>query len=62
MTYAGSSRDIFTEGARSRSTTTPWLRSEDQQGLHPLPDLWAQNKHRIIDDHMVKRVVSGELS
>lgn len=63
MTHAGADRDIFTEGAQDEiyRFSTGSARLINKACTHSLI-YGAQNKHRIIDDHMVKRVVSGELS
>lgn len=63
MAYAGAERDVFTDGAideifRFSSGTA---RLVNKVCTHCLL-YGAQNKHRIIDDHMVKRVIQGELS
>lgn len=63
IAYAGSDRDIFTDGAideiyRFSSGTARLI---NKACTHCLI-YGSQNKHRIIDDHMVKRVVQGELS
>jgi general secretion pathway protein A len=63
MTYAGADRDIFTDGAideiyRFASGSARMINKVCTHGLL----YGAQNKHRIIDDHMIKRVVGGELS
>lgn len=63
MAYAGAERDIFTEGAQDEifRFSTGSARLVNKVCTHSLI-YGAQNKHRIIDDHMVKRVVAGELS
>jgi general secretion pathway protein A len=63
MIYAGADRDIFTDGAideiyRFASGSARMINKVCTHGLL----YGAQNKHRIIDDHMIKRVVGGELS
>ncbi len=63
MNYAGADRDIFTDGAldeiyRFASGSARMINKVCTHGLL----YGAQNKHRIIDDHMIKRVVGGELS
>lgn len=63
MAYAGAEHDIFSDGAiddiyRYSSGTA---RIINKVCTHCLI-YGAQNKHRIIDDHMVKRVIQGELS
>ena len=62
LSYAGAARDIFTGGAvdemyRFSSGTA---RLVNKVATHSLI-FGAMNKHRIIDDHMVKRVIAGEL-
>lgn len=63
MTYAGAERDIFTEGAIDDiyRYSGGAARLINKVCTHSLL-YGAQNKHRIIDDHMVKRVIQGELS
>lgn len=63
MTFAGAEHDIFTDGAmddiyRFSSGTARLI---NKLCTHCLL-YGSQNKHRIIDDHMVKRVIQGELS
>ncbi|MFC5406574.1 ExeA family protein [Cohnella soli] len=63
MTYAGADRDIFTDSAidevyRFASGSARMINKVCTHGLL----YGAQNKHRIIDDHMIKRVIGGELS
>lgn len=63
LAYAGATRDIFTDGAideiyRFSSGT---VRLVNKVATHCLI-FGAMNKHRIIDDHMVKRVIAGELA
>jgi type II secretory pathway predicted ATPase ExeA len=63
LEYAGVTRDIFTESAvdeiyRYSSGT---VRMVNKAATHSLI-YGASNKHRIIDDHMVKRVIAGELT
>jgi general secretion pathway protein A len=63
MNYAGADRDIFTDGAideiyRFASGSARMINKVCTHGLL----YGAQNKHRIVDDHMIKRVVGGELS
>lgn len=63
MAYAGADRDVFTDGAideiyRFASGSARMINKVCTHGLL----YGAQNKHRIIDDHMIKRVVGGELS
>ncbi|MUG68388.1 AAA family ATPase [Paenibacillus campinasensis] len=63
MTYAGATRDIFTDGAIDDiyRFSSGAARLINKACTHCLL-YGAQNKHRIIDDHMVKRVIQGELS
>lgn len=63
MTYAGAERDIFTDGAIDDiyRFSSGAARLINKVCTHSLL-YGAQNKHRIIDDHMVKRVIQGELS
>lgn len=63
MTYAGAERDIFTDGAIDDiyRFSSGAARLINKVCIHSLL-YGAQNKHRIIDDHMVKRVIQGELS
>jgi type II secretory pathway predicted ATPase ExeA len=63
MAYAGAERDIFTEGALDEvfRFSAGSARLINKICTHCLI-YGAQNKHRIIDDHMAKRVVAGELS
>lgn len=63
LTFAGTDRDIFSEGAveeiyRFSSGTARLI---NKACTHCMI-YGAKNGHRIIDDHMVKRVVHGELS
>ena len=62
MAYAGADRDIFSDGALDEvfrfATGTPRL--INKACTHCLI-YGAQNGNRIVDDHMVKRVVQGEL-
>ncbi|PWK00443.1 ExeA family protein [Tumebacillus permanentifrigoris] len=63
LEYAGVSRDIFTDGAideiyRYSSGT---VRLVNKAATHSLI-YGATKKHRIIDDHMIKRVIAGELT
>ena len=63
LEYAGADRDIFSDGAideiyRFSSGTARLI---NKVCTHCLL-YGAQNGHKIIDDHMVKRVVQGELS
>jgi general secretion pathway protein A len=63
MTYAGSDRDIFSEAAIDEifCFSNGTARLINKVCFHCL-FYGAQNSRRIIDDHMVKLVVQGELS
>lgn len=63
MTYAGAERDIFTDSAVDDifRFSGGSARVINKVCTHCLI-YGAQNKHRIIDDHMVKRVIQGELA
>jgi general secretion pathway protein A len=63
MTYAGAERDIFSDGAIDEvyRFSSGSARLINKVCTHCLL-YGAQNKNRIIDDHMVKRVIEGELS
>jgi type II secretory pathway predicted ATPase ExeA len=63
MAYAGAERDIFTDGAIDDiyRFSSGAARLINKVCTHCLL-YGAQNKHRIIDDHMVKRVIQGECS
>jgi general secretion pathway protein A len=63
MTYAGADRDIFSDGAIDEvyRFASGSARLINKACTHALI-YGGQNKHRIIDDHMVKRVIQGELS
>lgn len=63
MTYAGADRDIFSDGAIDEvyRFASGSARLINKACTHALI-YGAQNKHRIIDDHMIKRVIQGELS
>jgi len=63
MIYAGAERDIFTEGAVEEiyRFSNGTARLVNKVCTHCLM-YGSQNKHRLIDDHMVKRVIAGELS
>jgi type II secretory pathway predicted ATPase ExeA len=63
MTFAGSDHDIFTDGAVDDiyRFSSGAARLINKVCIHCLL-YGAQNKHRIIDYHMVKRVIQGELS
>lgn len=62
LAYAGADRDIFSDGALDEifrfSAGTPRL--INKACTHCLI-YGAQNGNRIVDDHMVKRVIQGEL-
>lgn len=63
MTFAGADRDIFTEDALDEvyRFSSGSARLINKVCTHCFL-YGAQNKRRIIDDHMVKRVVDGELA
>ncbi len=63
MAYAGADRDIFSSAAIDElyRFSGGAARMVNKACTHCLMD-GAQAKHRIIDDHMVKRVIAGELS
>ena len=63
MTFAGAEHDIFTDGAIDDiyRFSSGAARLINKVCTHALI-YGSQNKHRIIDDHMVKRVIQGELS
>ena len=63
MKYAGSERDIFSDGALDEiyRFSSGTARLINKVCTHCLL-YGAQNGYKIIDDHMVKRVVQGELS
>lgn len=63
MAYAGADHDIFSDGAIDDiyRFSSGSARLINKVCTHSLI-YGAQNKHRIIDDHMIKRVISGELS
>jgi len=63
MTFAGAEHDIFTESAIDDifRFSSGSARLINKVCTHALI-YGSQNKHRIIDDHMVKRVIQGELS
>lgn len=63
LTYAGAGRDLFTEGAidEIHRFSSGAARMVNKLATHCLI-YGAMNKHRIIDDHMVKRVIVGELA
>lgn len=63
LTYAGSDHDIFSDGAVDEiyRFSSGSARLINKVCTHCLI-YGAQNKRRIIDDHMVKHVIQGELS
>lgn len=63
LTYAGSDHDIFSDGAIDEiyRFSSGSARLINKVCTHCLI-YGAQNKRRIIDDHMVKHVIQGELS
>ncbi|MBS3874094.1 MAG: AAA family ATPase [Dethiobacter sp.] len=63
MDYAGASRDIFTDSAIDDiyRFSSGSARVVNKLCTHCLM-YGSQNRHRIIDDHMVKRVIQGELT
>lgn len=63
MAYAGAVQEIFSEGAVDDIFRFAGgaARLINKACTHALI-YGAQNKHRIIDDHMIKRVIQGELS
>ena len=63
LAYAGAEHDIFTDGAIDDiyHFSGGAARLINKVCTHCLM-YGNQNKHRIIDDHMVKRVIQGELS
>ncbi|MDU2210145.1 MAG: type II secretory pathway protein [Eubacterium sp.] len=63
LAYAGASQDIFSEVAIDDiyRYSGGAARLINKACTHCLM-YGFQNKHRIIDDHMVKRVIQGELS
>ncbi|MEA4900488.1 ExeA family protein [Desulfitobacterium sp.] len=63
LNYAGASHDIFSDGATDEiyRFSSGTARLINKICTHCLM-YGAQNGHRIIDDHMVKRVIEGELS
>ncbi|KIL38452.1 general secretion pathway protein [Gordoniibacillus kamchatkensis] len=63
VAFAGADHDIFAEGAvydifRFSSDAARLINKVCTHALI----YGSQNKHRIIDDHMIKRVIQGELS
>lgn len=63
LAYAGAEHDIFTDGAIDDiyRFSSGAARLINKVSTHALI-YGSQNKHRIIDDHMIKRVIQGELS
>lgn len=63
LAYAGSEHDIFSDGAVDEvyRFSSGSARLINKACTHSLI-YGAQNKRRIIDDHMVKHVIQGELS
>lgn len=63
MTFAGAEHDIFTDGAIDDiyRFSSGAARLVNKVCTHALI-YGSQNKHRIIDDHMIKRVIQGELT
>ncbi|WP_246309686.1 ExeA family protein [Paenibacillus alginolyticus] len=63
LTYAGAENDIFSDGAIEDiyRFSSGSARLVNKVCTHSLI-YGAQNGHRIIDDHMVKRVIQGECS
>lgn len=63
LAYAGATHDIFSDGAVDDiyRFSSGAARLINKVSTHCLM-YGAQNGHRIIDDHMVKRVIQGELA
>jgi general secretion pathway protein A len=63
LSYAGSEHDIFSDGAvdEIHRFSSGSARLINKVCTHSLI-YGAQNKRRIIDDHMLKQVIQGELS
>ena len=63
MTFAGAEHDLFTDSAIDDifRFSSGSARLINKVCTHALI-YGSQNKHRIIDDHMIKRVIQGELS
>lgn len=63
LAYAGAEQEIFSDGAIDDiyHFSSGSARLINKACTHCLM-YGAQNGHRIIDDHMVKRVIQGELS
>nr|WP_201261691.1 hypothetical protein [Moorella sp. Hama-1] len=62
LLYAGAAHDIFSDGALDAifQFTSGILRLVNKVCTHCLL-YGSQNGRRIIDDHMVQRVIEGEL-
>lgn len=63
LTYAGATHDIFSDGAIDDiyNFSSGAARLINKVCTHSLI-YGSQNGHRIVDDHMVKRVIEGELA
>jgi type II secretory pathway predicted ATPase ExeA len=63
LSAAGAVHELFTEAAMDEiyRFSSGAARLVNKLCTHSLI-YGAQNKHRIVDDHMVKRVIQGELS
>lgn len=63
MSYAGAEHDVFKEAAIEDvfRFSSGAARLINKVCMHSLI-YGSQNKHRIIDDHMIKCVIQGELS
>jgi Type II secretory pathway, component ExeA (predicted ATPase) len=63
MAFAGAEHDIFSDGANDDiyRYSSGAARLINKVCTHAL-NYGSQNKHRIIDDHMIKRVIQGELA
>lgn len=63
LTYAGAERDIFTDAALDEifQFSSGTARLINKLCLHCLI-YGAQNEQRLIDDHIVKRVIEGEMA
>ncbi|MNC48784.1 hypothetical protein D3C75_979220 [compost metagenome] len=63
LSAAGAEHELFTEAAMDEiyRFSSGAARLVNKLCTHVLI-YGAQNKHRIVDDHMVKRVIQGELS
>lgn len=62
LTYAGAEQDIFSDGAEMTYIVSQVDLHESSINCTHCLIYGAQNGNRIIDDHMVKRVIEGELS